>query len=172
MKLDVVRAVLRWPCRCHLVPTRVAENSILRSGSNQRRIAFSLPLCTVKFSEVWLFFHPSKLACRGPRFLRKSHVGSACSVYIRSDNALMARVSRRANRFVTAMSAHCHFSAIWFREVTSIAIPHEPGSFSFVAQGQADERFLFGIYASDGTGIYASDGTGTLPKWSLVVLGV
>src|SRR5665213_3016268 len=36
--------------------------------------AFSLLLCTVKLSEVRLF-------------LRKSHVGSRCSVYTRSENA-------------------------------------------------------------------------------------
>ena len=37
--------------------------------------AFSLLLCTVKRREVRLF-------------LRKSHVGSGCSVYTRSENAL------------------------------------------------------------------------------------
>jgi hypothetical protein len=36
--------------------------------SAQPTRAFSLLIYTVKFSEVRLFFHPSKLACWGPRF--------------------------------------------------------------------------------------------------------
>src|SRR5271156_6417636 len=84
----------------------------MRSG---RARAFSLLLCPGECGEVRLFFHPSKLACRGPRFfhpsklacrgprffhpsklacrgppvLRESRVGIGCSVCTRSENALV-----------------------------------------------------------------------------------
>jgi hypothetical protein len=38
--------------------------------------AFSLLRCTEKANEVSLFFHPNKPACRGPRILRKTRLGS------------------------------------------------------------------------------------------------
>jgi hypothetical protein len=38
--------------------------------------------------------------------------GSACSVYVRRESAVMARVNPRTAGFVTAMSADCHFLVI------------------------------------------------------------
>jgi hypothetical protein len=56
--------------------------------SAQPTRAFSLLIYTVKFSEVRLF-------------LRKSHVGSGCSVYTRSENAVVLRPASR-NRICRA----------------------------------------------------------------------
>jgi hypothetical protein len=62
-------------------PRRPVEDAPAPSGSGGKACkkkpltrAFSLLLCTVRFSEVRLF-------------LKKSRVGSGCSVYTRSENA-------------------------------------------------------------------------------------
>jgi hypothetical protein len=64
---------------------------ILTPGSTATLRVFSLLLNTVKFSDLRLFFHPSKPTPGPPGpDLRKSHFGSGWPAYTRSENAVKA----------------------------------------------------------------------------------